>query len=111
MIYFIGTQTHVKIGYVGDPKRLEARLKALQTGNPQPLTLLATMPGNRSDELALHRRWNHLRTSGEWFKLTPELHTFIQHERREKMRVPWIAVAVMVAFWIIVIAIVTGWPR
>lgn len=68
MIYFIqDTLTcHIKIGFTdGDP---DARLRALQTGNPNPLVLLGTSQGDLEDEQDLHRRFSEWRVQGEWFK-------------------------------------------
>lgn len=78
MIYFIqdsGTLA-IKIGYTaGDSP--EARRKALQTGNPSPLVLLAAAEGDTTDEAALHRRFAEARIGGEWFRPVPELITTI----------------------------------
>lgn len=76
MIYFTqdSSSFHVKIGYAIDA---ESRRKTLQTGNSAPLVILATMPGDRSTESALHRRFANDRIAGEWFYPTPALLLFI----------------------------------
>lgn len=73
MIYFAqcSATLNIKIGYTG--KKAESRLKTLQTGNPSPLVLLATMPGTETDEGALHRRFATACVAGEWFRPTPEI--------------------------------------
>lgn len=75
MIYFIKGGGFVKIGYSKNPR---ARLKELQTGNPNKLKLLATMPGTYSTEATLHEMFKSQRAHGEWFhnngKLTKCIH-------------------------------------
>lgn len=75
MIYFVQTADNqfVKIGKADDVAK---RLSGLQTGAAQKLKLLATMPGGHEEERAIHQRFDHLRTQGEWFYSTPEIVTF-----------------------------------
>lgn len=77
MIYFIQAETSlfIKIGYTGG--EADGRLKALQTGNPEPLTVLGTMLGDQDAERAMHTRFAHARMVGEWFRPVPELVRFI----------------------------------
>jgi hypothetical protein len=53
VIYFVqqGTDGPIKIGVSTDP---EQRLRTLQSSSPQPLTLLAFMPGGVESERDLH---------------------------------------------------------
>lgn len=79
MIYFIQARPsgHVKIGYTGnDPAR---RLAALQTGSPEPLSLLGSIDGGIEAEKALHARFaeHRLRPDGEWFAPADEVMTAI----------------------------------
>jgi hypothetical protein len=77
MIYFAqGEMTkRIKIGYTsGDPK---GRFRALQTGSPDRLTLVAVMDGDVKEERELHRRFGKYRLFGEWFEPHPELIEFI----------------------------------
>lgn len=73
MIYFIkaGTRRLVKIGY--SKSHPMARLKALQTGSVDRLELIGMLDGEPRDEAEWHRRFKHLRVTGEWFRWTPEL--------------------------------------
>jgi hypothetical protein len=73
MIYFIQDETVclIKIGYTSDDAA--NRLKFLQTGSPVGLRLLATIPGELSDERQLHARFAAHRERGEWFRPVPEL--------------------------------------
>ena len=59
----------VKIGRTGGRHPVE-RLKALQTGCPNPLVLLAWTHGK---EAAYHRVLSGDRLRGEWFRLTPRV--------------------------------------
>jgi hypothetical protein len=71
-IYIIGTNERQKIGYSGDVNK---RLKTLQTGNPETLTIHHTIevPNERARlvENKIHKEYNHLRIKGEWFNMTP----------------------------------------
>ena len=58
---------------IGISVNVTARICSLQTSSPYPLTLLATMPGGRLEESALHREFGQYRLNGEWFSLRPEI--------------------------------------
>ena len=77
MIYFI-TQTdeYVKIGYTTDNP--EARLTAIQVGNPKQLTLALVISGGQTKEEALHIRFAPYSIRGEWFYLSHEIKGFIR---------------------------------
>ena len=66
----------VKIGFSSNPTR-----RVMELGSPcrggHRLTLLASFPGDKPRELELHRKFAHLRTSGEWFRAEPELLDFV----------------------------------
>ena len=65
-VYLIGSvaDRRVKIGTSRDPR---GRLKELQSGNPNPLRILATFQGGRLMEQHLHRVLGRFRVAGEWF--------------------------------------------
>ncbi|RKH11980.1 hypothetical protein D7X74_24480 [Corallococcus sp. CA047B] len=71
-VYFIqqGKYGPIKIGWSRAPA---TRLVSLQTANPAPLTLLATVPGSRMTELQLHEQFAAYRMTGEWFRPVPAL--------------------------------------
>lgn len=70
-VYFIGMKDGpIKIGISGN---IKSRLRALQTSNPIPLTLLATTDGGGLMEAEYHRRFAKHRLSGEWFQRCPEI--------------------------------------
>lgn len=64
----------IKIGCSHSP--LE-RLDTLQTGNPQSLHLLGSIPGGLDLEATWHRKFSHLLIHGEWFHEDPELSSAI----------------------------------
>ncbi len=69
-VYFVRCETTrlVKIGFtVGSVKE---RLSSLQTGSASELFLIAAVMGSEADEKALHRKYDHVRVRGEWFRLT-----------------------------------------
>lgn len=74
-VYFLAHKDLVKIGYSADIKH---RVRSIQTMSPVPLTLLGFIPGDKRIEQNIHRRFAHLWSHGEWFKLTPELNQFIK---------------------------------
>ncbi len=66
-VYFIQGQCGgaIKIGFSVSP---EKRLKELQTGYPDTLTILLMIPGSESTETTLHRQFDASRLKGEWFR-------------------------------------------
>ena len=65
----------VKIGWAVDPDK---RLKMLQTGNPEPLTILLkircrTDEEAKQKEAELHEKFGHIRLQGEWFDFGPDI--------------------------------------
>lgn len=56
-----------KIGWSGGNPA--ARVSSLQTGNPFPLKLVATVKGTRSDEALIHAGLADYHVRGEWFAL------------------------------------------
>lgn len=78
MIYFLldEGENAVKIGHAVSP---QARIDALQCGNPRELKLLGLIDGDQKAERRLHQRFARLRRKRyrngdcEWFNYTPEL--------------------------------------
>jgi hypothetical protein len=82
VVYFAERAGLVKIGTTGD---IAARLMQLGQGvsaikgmELTPVTLLATMPGSRPVERAIHEMFANLRYRGEWFLLAQPLVGFIE---------------------------------
>jgi hypothetical protein len=73
-VYFAAAGDRIKIGW---SRKVGSRIAQLQTGNPESVVLLATMPGGRSLERTLHQRFAGARLAGEWFARTPELTALI----------------------------------
>jgi len=71
----------IKIGATWDPHQ---RLRDLQVGSSEQLTLLAVMPGDTATEAHLHRAFAHPRVRGEWFRPTPELLRLIAEAARRR---------------------------
>ena len=73
MIYFVQDGEYIKIGHCacnnfGEGRSgIEARLGSLQTGNPRPLRILATMEGDIPFERMLHNKFKDWHIQGEWF--------------------------------------------
>ena len=63
----------IKIGCSKDPS---ARLKDLQTGNPEKLQILGVI--HKNVETKIHEKFSHLKAIGEWYKPEPELVNFIE---------------------------------
>lgn len=78
-IYFIGPVDqrigHVKIGMTS--KSVQKRMAALQTGSPYRLTVYGFVASKAKYEEALHRLFEPLRLSGEWFKAEGALATVL----------------------------------
>jgi len=83
IVYFIrcGDSGPIKIGYTAKP--INGRLNGMQCGNPEPLHLLATMPGDRGLEQSLHELFAVHRQAREWFRATPELLWLIDELARD----------------------------
>lgn len=80
-VYFIQASNGlIKIGISGNATH---RLANLRTMSPLPLTLLAIMPGDFSDEVAMHLRFAKHRLHGEWFTPADELLDFINSIKKD----------------------------
>ena len=70
ILYLIGSgMEFVKIGIAND---VRSRMASLQTGNPNPLKLMACYVFQNAGyiEKALHQKFDPQRVRGEWFTLT-----------------------------------------
>ncbi len=74
-VYFVRAGERVKIGRAVD---LRQRFRGLQTAHPEALSLMLSIPAHVALEDAIHQRFQHLREQGEWFRLAPDLVTFIE---------------------------------
>ena len=78
-IYFISDGDTVKIGRAIEPRK---RLAELQCAHPSPLRILAAVLNHASLEQAIHERFKGEKLTGEWFRLSDELATFIECARK-----------------------------
>lgn len=78
MIYFIRSGKFVKVGLSEQPWK---RLSDLQTAHHNHLEMLAIMPGDRSAEQRLHRRFAEYRHNREWFRDSEPLQEYIRQVR------------------------------
>lgn len=74
MIYFIESQSLVKIGFSLKP---HLRVSKIQSDSPFPCKLIGLMEGDRAEELRVQALFAHLRVRAEWFRMEPELKAFI----------------------------------
>jgi len=72
-VYFMRHDRIIKIGYSIDPQK---RAQSLADA-----AILATEPGHRQLEEALHAKFGHLRLHGEWFSPGPDLIKYINKLR------------------------------
>lgn len=77
-VYFARAGQRVKIGKA---KNVQARLATLQTGCPDKIELIMTIPGDHALERELHHQFSHLREHGEWFRHEGELAAFLTRGR------------------------------
>lgn len=83
VIYFVRMAAFVKIGI---SFAASVRLKQLQTGCPEPLELLLTIPGDVKFERRLHNMFaaDRVRADGEWFRLSHEILDFIEQKKAQQ---------------------------
>lgn len=76
-IYFVACEPlqAVKIGFTKSHPHV--RLRALQTGCPSRLKLLAFVEGSVDEEQQLHQAFRPLHIHGEWFRHEMKLRDFI----------------------------------
>lgn len=70
-VYFVSDSCYIKIGVAKDP---DARLREIQTGNPNDCDILCLIPCTTEKsayalEKALHRVYSHRHRRGEWYDL------------------------------------------
>jgi hypothetical protein len=90
MIYFLSIpafykESPIKIGLT-DSKSALTRLKSCQTGNPWPLQLEATMPGDKNLDKELRERFQDYQCYGgsDWFYPNEELLNLIKEQRLKR---------------------------
>lgn len=79
-VYFVGAPGRIKIGFTTNP---EIRLLALRNADMEPLTVIASLVGERRHERAIHGRFAHLKIKNEWFRDCGELREYIAAVQRD----------------------------
>lgn len=70
-VYFVQAASGaIKIGVT---RHVQARLAAMRTTSPEPLSLLGAVPGDAAFERALHQQFADVRIRNEWFLPAPHL--------------------------------------
>jgi hypothetical protein len=78
-VYFIQCgDFSCKIGRASDPMR---RLMELQVAHPKRIRIVALLCGDPGLERRIHASFDHLRQSGEWFRMSPELRALVHAAR------------------------------
>ena len=77
-LYFVRAGDYVKIGRAINVLN---RVRALQVSHSENIRLLAAIPVHASIEPMVHRHFKHLRKTGEWFRLGPDLVEFINRSK------------------------------
>ncbi len=74
-VYFIGAKDGdtIKIGFSVNP---ESRIRQVQSGNPERLSVLFQFRGHKDTEQCLHRLFGPSRLSGEWFGNAEAIRSF-----------------------------------
>jgi y4mF family transcriptional regulator len=62
---------------IGKAVNVQSRLKSLQHGSPDKLTLLGVIPESNMSEEELHKEFSKYRSHGEWFQSSQEILDFI----------------------------------
>lgn len=75
VVYFVRSANAIKIGVTTD---LGKRIASIQTSTPYPVELIAAIPGDKALESELHATFANHRTSGEWFRLSPDIVAWLQ---------------------------------
>lgn len=80
VVYFLQSldSLEIKIGTTG---RLADRVLSIKSNIGGDCLVLHVMPGGYELEAALHRKFDHLRAHGEWFRPDPVLVQFIREAR------------------------------
>lgn len=90
MIYVIVEleTANCKVGYSRNPDK---RLRELQTGNPNTLSILCTLEGDKPDERMIHDKWKDVHMKGEWFSYNEKFVDWLysptgyRYERQQKL--------------------------
>lgn len=74
-VYFIESEGKIKIGI---SRNVQARLSQIRGHSGTPAKLIASVPGTRHVEKALHKKLTQHRISGEWFQDCEDVRSAMQ---------------------------------
>jgi hypothetical protein len=77
-IYFARSKDLIKIGFAENVKE---RISTLKTISSIPPKLIFSIKGTAKEEREIHKKFNHLRHHGEWFRFGEEIKNYIDAER------------------------------
>lgn len=85
MIYFIGNkeEKYVKIGYT--ETTIRQRFLTLKSNCPFKLEILLTLDGMKNTEGYIHELLKSSHFRGEWYRITPEVQSFIDNPVFDKV--------------------------
>ena len=78
MAVYFAQAKHSKAVKIGKAKYPEERLKFLQTGCSEPLSIVYIHPGGYSEESKFHKMFAKSRLHGEWFVYEPEISAYMR---------------------------------
>lgn len=78
LVYFLRDGAMVKIG---SSTTVRKRIESLNGAHHRKLELLATIPGGRKRELALHKKFKRYRVRGEWFHFAAPIIAYINRHK------------------------------
>jgi hypothetical protein len=84
-IYFVRSQSYVKIGFTARP--ISVRLRELQSASPHAMELLGSVKGDRLAEEALHRLLHHAHVRGEWYEDGPWIGNTLQTLKNDSRKI------------------------
>lgn len=79
-VYFLEAECEgrpVKIGLSKDPVR---KLSFFETSSPVPVRYVLVMPGGSSLLKTLHSRFASTQMHGHWFKMSPDIESYIEEQ-------------------------------
>jgi len=83
-VYYVEAVSVNKIK-IGISERPSKRLKELQSSSPTLLKLIYFEPGDRKEEVFLHRQFAKNNTNGEWFNYTPQIKRFVEARKNANL--------------------------
>jgi hypothetical protein len=82
-LYFVRVGRFLKIGRTTN---IGARMRMIQCHAPTPPELVGMIAKGGWQEADWHQDFRHLRSNGEWFRITPELKAAVNHALEDGKR-------------------------